>query len=115
MRRGHARPEARPRDSRAEASWNELRAACRRGDAKTMRDAWIRNVAARSNVAPDQAAEMIRRHPEGRPLLDALNRVLYSANAAETPPGREIIEATRAMLQPAQEAPAPGLPELHPH
>ena len=115
MRRGRARAEARPADPREEASWRALRTACQQGDAKLMRDAWIRHLAERSNLAPDQTVAMIRRHPAGQPLLEALNRALYSARAAETPPGQEIIKATRSMLKPDRKAPAPALPELHSH
>ena len=115
MRRSPARPDVRPPDTRGETSWKALLAASGKGDAKVMRDTWIRHLGARWNAAPNRTVAMIRQHPECRRLLEALNRALYAADAAETPDGREIIEATRSVLKPAGKEPAQPLPELHAH
>ena len=80
-----------------------------------MRDAWIRHLGVRWNAAPDRVVAMIRRHPEGRRLLDALNRALYAPAAPEPPGGQDIIEVTRSMLESAGERPAQPLPELYAH
>ena len=80
-----------------------------------MRDAWIGHLGARWNAAPDRTVAMIRRHPEGRRLLDALNRSLYASGAADPPDGANIIEATRSMLEPVDKGPPHPLPELYAH
>ncbi len=115
MRRGRAKSDPRPPNPQQEASLKELRAACRQGDAKLMRDAWIRHFQIRWKVAPDRAAAMIRQNPEGRRLLDALNRALYSASPAETPDGQAIWEAARSMPPPGRRMPEEALPELYVH
>ena len=113
MRRKGPRPDNEPTNQRGEHSWKTLVAACRQGDAKSMRDAWIRHLGTCWNLAPDRTVAAIRRHDDGQRLLDQLNRALYSTNTAETVHGREIIEVTRAMLKPAQNRATQPLPELH--
>ena len=115
MRRRPASSEVQRPDSRGDASWKALLTGCRTGDAKVMRDAWIRHLGVRWNAAPDRTVAMIRRHPEGRRLLDALNRALYAPAAPEPPGGQDIIEVTRSMLESAGERPAQPLPELYAH
>ena len=115
MRRRPAGTEERHSSPPAEASWKALQAACRDGDARTMRDAWIRHLGTRWNTAPNRTAVLIRRHPEGRRLLDALNRSLYAAGPARPPEGEALVRATRAMLEPAGQEAAPPLPELYAH
>ena len=115
LRRPPDRTEKRQPGPRAESTWKALQAACRNGDARAMRDAWIRHLGARWNTAPDRTVAMIQQHPEGRRLLDALNRALYAAGAAEPPEGKSIVQATRAMLEPAREEPAQPLPKLYAH
>ena len=110
--RGAAVPHT---DRQHDASWKALLAACRGEDARVMRDAWVRHLGVRWNAAPDRTVAMIRRHPEGRRLLDALNRSLYAAGAADPPDGATIIEATRSMLEPVDKGPPHALPELYAH
>ena len=115
MRRRPSGAAAPRTDRQGEASWKALLAACRQADAKAMRDAWIGHLGARWNAAPDRTVAMIRRHPEGRRLLDALNRSLYASGAADPPDGANIIEATRSMLEPVDKGPPHPLPELYAH
>ncbi|MCY4563968.1 MAG: BatD family protein [Gammaproteobacteria bacterium] len=115
MRRRPASSVVQRPDPRGDASWKALLTACRTGDAKVMRDAWIRHLGIRWNAAPDRTVAMIRRHPEGRRLLDALNRALYASATSEPPAGQDIIEVTRSLLESAGERPAQPLPELYTH
>ncbi|MDE0065032.1 MAG: BatD family protein [Gammaproteobacteria bacterium] len=115
MRRRPSGAAAPHTDPRRDASWKALLAACRGGDAKVMRDAWIGHLGVLWNAAPDRTVATIRRHPEGRALLDALNRSLYAAGAADPPDGAKIIEATRSMLEPVHKRPPHPLPELYAH
>ena len=113
MRRTNSRQQPQPTASGTEHSWKALAAACRQGDAKTMRDAWIRHLGACWNTTPDRTVTIIRRHHDGQRLLDRLNRRLYSPDATPSVDGKEIIDATRAMHKPAPGAHSASLPELH--
>ncbi len=115
MRRRRSVAAAPRTDRQGDATWKALLAACRHADAKAMRDAWIGHLGARWNAAPDRTVAMIRRHPDGRRLLDALNRSLYASGAAHPPDGAAIIEATQSMLEPADKGPPQPLPELYAH
>ena len=115
MRRRPAAPLAQRPDPEGDASWNAFLAACREGDAKAMRDAWIRHLGSRWNAAPDRTVTMIRGYPDGRRLLDALNRALYAPAASEPPDGRDLVEATRSMLETTRDELAHPLPELYAH
>lgn len=113
MRRNNSTQQPQPAASRTEDSWKALAAACRQGDAKTMRDAWIRHLGACWNTTPGRTATIIRRHDDGQRLLDRLNRGLYSPNATEPVDGKEIIDATRALQKPPAGARSASLPELN--
>ena len=113
MRRTNSTQQPQPTASGTEDSWKALAAACRRGDAKTMRDAWIRHLGAAWNEAPDRTVAAIRQHSAGRQLLDQLNQILYSPVPIDPVDGRDIINVTRAMLKPAHTESSETLPELH--
>ena len=113
MRRRGTGAASAPAAPSSERSWQALAAACRQGDTKTMRDAWLGHLGRCWGTAPNRTVAAIRAHDAGRPLLDRLNRRLYAPDASETIDGHEIIEATRAMLKPARAEAPPSLPELY--
>ena len=113
MRRRSAGSASAPANRSGERSWQALVAACRQGDAKTIRDAWLGHLGRCWGTAPNRTVAAIRKHEAGRPLLDRLNRLLYAPEATETIDGREIIEATRAMLKPTRAQVPQSLPGLY--
>ncbi len=113
MRRRGTKPNTEPSRRSAAPSWNALVAACRQGDAKSMRDAWLRHLGARWQTAPDRTVATIRQHEDGQRLLDRLNRGLYSTHTAETVDGRELIAVTRTLLKPTRQRAKHPLPDLH--
>ncbi len=113
MRRNRKRPTKRRPDSQSDKSWRILANACRQGNVRAIRDAWIRHLGAHWNRAPDQTVEQLRQHPEGRRLLDALNRSLYSPDSSTAPSGADILAVTRSLQKPVKPQTEQSLPELH--
>lgn len=111
-RKGQARPAPQPAPGQGE-SWKALAAACRRGDPKAMRDAWIAHLGLCWQTGPSQTLDELRRREEGNDLLQRLNRALYAPDSAAPVPGAELLAATRALLKRPRRPRRGQLPELH--
>ena len=113
MRRRGKDRLAPPPDPNQADSWKTLTAACRQGDPKAMREAWIAHLGLCWQTGPSQTLAELRRHPQGSDLLQRLNRALYAPESAAPVPGPELLKATRALLKKPQPAERRQLPELH--
>ena len=111
-RRGKDRPAPPPDPSQGD-SWKALTAACRQGDPKAMREAWIAHLGLCWRTSASRTLSELRRHPQGSDLLQRLNRALYAPESADPVPGPELLKATRALLKKPQPAKRRPLPELH--
>ncbi len=113
MRRDRTQTAARQHDSSMGKTWQALATACRLGDAKSVRDAWVRYLGERWKSPPDRTVAKLREHPEGRRLLDALNRSLYSPAAGEAPDYQEILAFSRSLRKHGKQRRDEPLPELY--
>ena len=112
-RKGRARPAPSSAPGQGD-SWKALAAACRQGDPKAMREAWIAHLGLCWQTGPSQTLDELRRREEGSDLLQRLNRALYAPDsAAPAPAGAELLEATRALLKRSRRPGPSPLPALH--